>query len=215
MTQPCCNARLFASADGDELMLGTDAALVVLVPVFVSILVISGLRGRRSWGRTFGLSVLAVYAVGVVAVTLFPLPTSATYRALLADQGLVPRHNVVPFATWLATARAGAAVFGYQVGGNLLLLAPLGFLVPLLWSQRASLRAVAIIGGAVTLSIELTQFVIGAMLGVAYKAFDVDDLVLNLLGVVIGWALYRLLELRMTDRDGWSASRDWVRDTAS
>ena len=196
-------------------MLGTADALVVLVPVVGLVLVVSGLRGRRSWGRTFGLGVLAVYAVAVVAVTFFPLPTSATYRGFLADQGAVPRHNVVPFATWLATARAGAAVFGYQVGGNLLLLAPLGFLVPLLWPQRASLGAVAIIGGAVTLSIELTQFAIGAMLGVAYKAFDVDDLVLNLLGVAVGWGLYRLLELRMTDRDRWSASRDWVRDTAS
>lgn len=195
-------------------MLGTDDVLLVLVPIVVVVLMAGGLRGRRSWGRTFGLSMLAVYAVGVVAVTLFPLPTSASYRALLADQGLLPRHNAVPFATWLATARAGSAVFAYQIGGNLLLLAPLGFLTPLLWPQLASLRPVAIIGGAVTLSIELTQFVIGAVLGVAYKAFDVDDLVLNLLGVVIGWALYRLLEVRMTDRNAWSAPRDWIRETS-
>jgi len=47
-------------------MLGTDDVLVVLVPLAVVILVAGGLRGRRSWGRTFGLIVLAVYAVGVV-----------------------------------------------------------------------------------------------------------------------------------------------------
>ncbi|MCA1784187.1 MAG: VanZ family protein [Intrasporangiaceae bacterium] len=102
-----------------------------------------------------------------------------------------------------------------QIGGNLLVLPPLAFLVPLHWPQQASLRTVETVRGTVTLVIEVTQFAMRALLGVSYKAFDVDDLMLNLLGVVAGWALYRLLDVRMPDRNGWSAARHWGRAAPS
>jgi hypothetical protein len=41
-----------------------------------------------------------------------------------------------------------------------------------------------IVGGV---SIEAAQLAISAMLGFAYRAIDIDDVILNAIGIAIGW----------------------------
>ncbi|QXJ20482.1 VanZ family protein [Actinomadura graeca] len=71
-----------------------------------------------------------------------------------------------------------------QIGGNLALLAPLGVLLPVVWvSLRGPIR-LALLTGMCSLAIETVQgaFVIG-------RAFDVDDVILNVAGVVLAYLL--------------------------
>jgi glycopeptide antibiotics resistance protein len=71
-----------------------------------------------------------------------------------------------------------------QIGGNLALLAPLGVLLPIVWrSLRGPLRLV-LLTGAFSLAIETVQ---GAV--VMGRAFDVDDVILNVTGVLIAYIL--------------------------
>lgn len=74
--------------------------------------------------------------------------------------------------------------------GNIVAFVPFGFLLPLLFShshKNMSLLRVVLASLCVSLSFELTQLML------SIGTFDVDDLLLNTTGGVIGYAFYRLL----------------------
>lgn len=81
----------------------------------------------------------------------------------------------------------------YHVVGNLVWFVPLGLAGPLLCglpgSRLPDLRRPAVVfaaGAALSFALELTQFVL------ATGASDVDDILLNALGALLGWGLWRL-----------------------
>lgn len=69
-----------------------------------------------------------------------------------------------------------------QVGGNLMLLAPLGILLPVVFTTMRGPIRLALVGGLLSLGIEAVQ---GAL--VMGRAFDVDDVILNTAGVVLAY----------------------------
>jgi glycopeptide antibiotics resistance protein len=71
-----------------------------------------------------------------------------------------------------------------QVGGNLALLAPLGVLLPLVWTSLRGPVRLALLTGLFSLAIETIQ---GAL--VVGRAFDIDDVILNVAGVVLAYLL--------------------------
>jgi glycopeptide antibiotics resistance protein len=71
-----------------------------------------------------------------------------------------------------------------QIGGNLALLAPLGVLLPLVWTSLRGPIRLALLTGAFSLAIETVQ---GAV--VIGRAFDIDDVILNVAGVMIAYIL--------------------------
>ena len=73
---------------------------------------------------------------------------------------------------------------------NAILFVPLGALLPLLFDS-CRLRKTTAIGFALSLLIELSQLF-------NYRATDIDDLMMNTLGTVIGYVLYTLLLRRLT-----------------
>ena len=83
------------------------------------------------------------------------------------------------FAYYAKLARIGYwRYFTYLFVGNLLWFAPAGILTRL---RGGKLRQAALAGLALSLLIETAQFVLGS--GVS----ELDDLVLNSLGAVLGW----------------------------
>ncbi|WP_455351079.1 VanZ family protein [Streptomyces sp. SYSU K217416] len=139
---------------------------------------------RPSWGRTV-LRVLAVGAAlaGLVAfswvlakLTLVPSPASED----LVTTNLRPGASLRKYAedyTFLAAAK--------QVGGNLLLGVPFGVLLPVLVPRQLRLLRVVFLTVAVMVLVELAQ---GAI--VQGRAFDIDDVILNTTGALIGYYLF-------------------------
>lgn len=70
--------------------------------------------------------------------------------------------------------------------GNVILFAPFGFLPAVLWRGSRWYKALAI-AVCVTAAIESWQYFIG-------RTFDVDDLLLNAAGALLGWLLWLLLK---------------------
>lgn len=90
--------------------------------------------------------------------------------------------NLLPFKTiWpYLTGEFGLLIGGLNIVGNIIFLIPLGLLLPKLFSRINQLR-VLLIAVLFCLAIELTQayFKIGI--------FDIDDVLLNVLGVMVGY----------------------------
>jgi glycopeptide antibiotics resistance protein len=72
---------------------------------------------------------------------------------------------------------------------------PLGVLLPILWPSRRSLIAVVSAGLAISLALEAVQVTLSLLIGAPYRVADVDDVIINVLGVALGYGLYRAIRL--------------------
>lgn len=133
-----------------------------------------------------------VYILMVLGKTLFPIPISEYYVNLIHEQGTAARNNFIPFSDIYNTIHSGMLnVIIMQIGGNLILLAPLGFYAPLLSLKFKNLKSTLLLGFIVALIIESAQLVISLIIGLTYRSFVFDDLMLNTFGTVIGFAIIK------------------------
>ena len=68
---------------------------------------------------------------------------------------------------------------------NVAIFVPLGTLLPLAWKKLKSFWKVFLSASAFIITIEFLQYFVG-------RASDIDDYILNILGVIIGYILYKL-----------------------
>jgi glycopeptide antibiotics resistance protein len=102
--------------------------------------------------------------------------------------GQVVTDNLVPFHTiGVYLANLGSGFWVAQAIGNLLLLMPIGALGPLVLPWLGRWWRVLVVAALTSVAIEAVQ---GALL--ADRAADVDDLILNVLGALLGYAVLRL-----------------------
>lgn len=84
--------------------------------------------------------------------------------------------NILPFAS--------EGITTYIL--NIILFMPLGFLLPTIWPQFRTIKNVAYTGLFFSLAIELSQLL-------NHRITDIDDLLMNTLGAIIGYLIYRAL----------------------
>jgi len=101
--------------------------------------------------------------------------------------------NLAPFHTINSFFRHFIpGVFMVNIVGNIVMFIPWGFGLPLLWKKRQSAFSMILFSALLPLFIETTQLFIG-------RSVDVDDLILNFTGGLIGGFCYHLLR-RKTDK---------------
>ncbi|WP_062467350.1 VanZ family protein [Demequina maris] len=185
---------------GPDLNVGTLVTVVLSVAVLpLAMLPALGVVVRR-YGRLPAwplLSALGLLGAGsaLAAFTVFPLPEPGQ---LACDGGTVATHaQLVPFASIppilheLGEAGLLGTLTGFtflQVALNVLLFVPYGFFL----HQVTRWRPLVITGiAAVTsLLIEVTQgTAVFGLYPCPYRTFDVDDLLTNTLGGVVGLAI--------------------------
>lgn len=168
----------------------------MLFPAVLALVTVAGLaiRKREGFWRTFVSLCFTSYLCALVAVTMFPIPVDPRLIADRSAAGFL-HNNLIPFSTISNAFSDGITYFALQVGGNLLLLVPFGLMLPVLQPRfhgfGRSLRAIA----TAALSVEIAQYAVSAAIGYTYRQADVDDLILNVAGGLIGFGLYRLLAL--------------------
>ncbi|MGR8009914.1 VanZ family protein [Streptomyces hypolithicus] len=138
---------------------------------------------RPSWGRAVlrALAMLVAFACLVVFSAVLARLTLAPSQAseALVTTNLQPGASLRQYAedyTFLAACK--------QIGGNLLLGVPFGLLLPVLMPRSHRLLRVTALTVLVMVLVEMAQ---GAV--VTGRAFDVDDVILNTTGALIGYFL--------------------------
>lgn len=137
-----------------------------------------------------------LYATMTLAVTFLPLPGPGAKRLSQTVQShpfqwITDIHTELlkhglPMADWFTTQTFQQATM------NVLLFVPLGFFARTLWKR--GLAGATLLGFGASLLIEITQLT--ANFGTApyvYRIFDVDDLLNNTGGAVLGWVAGALL----------------------
>ena len=101
--------------------------------------------------------------------------------------------NLIPFRTLqLFAGLLDSGVRSYirmaiiNLGGNIIMFLPLGFLLPRVFQQLTSLPRVLVTTTVLITAVEILQFF--TLVG----SCDIDDLILNVLGSGIGYGIHKL-----------------------
>lgn len=135
---------------------------------------------------------LAVYVLALIYILFLRGRGNVYMQALTFDEYAKYAVNLVPFETimvfWRALKenRINTDIALLNIFGNIALFVPFGFLIPVFEKKLRSLWKCAAVSLAVILVVETLQllFKVGS--------FDVDDIILNMAGVVIGYAVYKI-----------------------
>lgn len=170
------------------------------IPFFLGLsafLAVVPILWRRKWTMFYWVcfALFWMYLLAVVSVTIFPIPISDNLLALwtkgpfmftLAHINLLP-FNYFTFFNKYVVVR--------ELVRNVILTIPFGigipFLMPLNKKERFWLAL------APGLWIEAAQLLVSLSLAGTYRAIDITDVILNTLGVWIGYALFHLLALKL------------------
>lgn len=126
-------------------------------------------------------------AFGVYLLVLLKI---TVFRAGISLSNLFRNGIVIYdfFAGYLEMIRYGMFFeFIYLFVGNIIWFVPFGFLLPCLSKRFSTFPRVLLSGLFLSLVIEFLQYAFGT--GIS----EADDLILNTLGALIGYALYRLI----------------------
>ena len=156
-------------------------------------------RGRRlSLPREILLLIFVIYLSGLAAATLTPNRSSRMRAEGRGGIDLQPNLASLTCSSAdlpkVSTARSFCV---RNARGNFMLFFPLGILLPLVSRNLRFWRGVQI-AIAVSFSIELLQYLSSAF--GSYRAADVNDFILNVLGASLGLVLMFLLRLRPGSR---------------
>lgn len=137
----------------------------------------------------------ATYLIIVLLLTLQPLFVSS-HRISIDEIRLYGLPwNIKPFSLitqqWKNVLAGQKGAFR-QFYGNILMFIPVGILMPFIFKKTQRFRWALLGGFLFTFCIESLQFIL-CLAGMCLREFDVDDLILNTLGALVGHGIYKLV----------------------
>lgn len=112
-------------------------------------------------------------------LVLFQLVTSQDLNSYMGRNNFIPFQEIFRYSI-------GSRLFFKNIIGNVLLFVPYGFFASFYLKLKKPIK-VLLISFIASLSIESTQFMIG-------RVFDVDDILLNIVGGLLGFTIYYLFD---------------------
>jgi glycopeptide antibiotics resistance protein len=146
----------------------------------------------RPW-RILLLLLLSIYVLFLFNLTLFQFPSSH------------PPPNLIPLRSIVGDWRVGGRIFVVNFLGNIVAFMPVGVIPSVVRPGRTMVWHAASFSLLLSAIIESGQYVSG------HRVADVDDLILNTLGGLLGYVTLRCLRGHFVIRDG----RDNVRNSSS
>ncbi|MBS6196497.1 MAG: VanZ family protein [Clostridiales bacterium] len=150
------------------------SGIMIMVIPFLALVLVK----KSNFCHSTGIVLMGIYLGMVWNIT--GLPGITSFRMEISG-GL----SLIPFRD--------VSAFGYTA--NVIMLMPLGILMPLLWKNCRKLWKTAAAGFMTSLSIECLQLF-------TFRATDVDDLIMNTLGAAAGYGIFcviRRLLPKMTE----------------
>ena len=156
--------------------------LYVSLAILAIALIVLWVQGK-SLSYLLFCAVFGIYLIGVVSVVVFPLhvPDGDLYSAFSLQVNLVP-FNFGSCDHHILCLR--------NVYENILLTIPFGFGVSFIANIKP--RNILWMALAVGLAFEILQLVISLVVRSSFRVVDINDVLLNAIGVLIGYGLFRI-----------------------
>lgn len=135
--------------------------------------------------------ILIIYFLLLSRLILFRYPLYTLIMSAQSDSHLIPASiNLTPFKTIFIYLK-GAPYLNIALKnliGNIVIFFPFGFLVPLMTDRVNSYIKIALCSAGLSLLFESAQLILRV------GSFDVDDLLLNTLGGILGYMILKLIK---------------------
>lgn len=145
-------------------------------------------KTKRRWGRILARIVFVLYLV-VLAYFLFFSERYGRGDARMYRYNLTPFKEIKRFIQY--REQLGWEYFVVNIYGNILAFLPFGFFLPIISVANRRFMNVALYSFEFSLGIELVQ------LSFQVGIFDVDDLIMNTIGGILGFILYWLFRRKL------------------
>lgn len=166
------------------MLVGSLLAIVLFVPL---VAVSYRRHGGMTTMRSLGWAALLFWVLGLLAYTLLPLPNPDAIRCTTPQLVLGASLDDIAARGLVEESLLANPAF-QQVLLNVVLFLPLGGLLRIWFGQPVWVAA--LLGFGLSLLVETTQLTgVWGLYPCAYRHFDVDDLVTNTAGAILGWAI--------------------------
>lgn len=152
---------------------------------FVSLVIILIVLWMQKKGFSYLLffAIFWIYLMGVVSVVVFPFPIDSS------NPNFRLSVNLVPFNFGSCFDYLPEACFK-TIHENILLTIPFGFAINFIAFIRS--RNIVWLAVAVGLVFEFSQLVISLTFRTSFRSVDVNDVILNATGVLIGYSIFKI-----------------------
>ena len=141
------------------------------------------------WKREAFLLLIYINFSVIIRFTFFPMSkVDGRIQPLIFDiaTAFPFRVNLIPFVNLFDYDNKRDLLL--NVIGNVAMFIPSGIVLPIVYKRLDTFGRVLVAGAGISLCIEIIQ------LPFRVRATDIDDLVLNTVGVIVGYGLYSLIQ---------------------
>ncbi len=157
--------------------IGIDCISSIIFVIPAIIILQHAVFRQRNFHQLIAMLLFALYSMAVFSVV--GIPAAGTFKVDFSFH-LIPLVDIVnsPLAYIKNTIL------------NIILFVPMGFFVPAIWKNYRSMRRTLFMGLALSVSIEILQIF-------TFRLTDIDDLIANTAGTVIGYDLSKMFSFKL------------------
>lgn len=137
-------------------------------------------------------SLIYFYIIALISITIFPIPIDKRYfaeAAIPAKNNYIPFHGIYELIKYSKTFKV---VLLIPLIGNIFLFIPFGFFLRM-EKPILKVKKLLLVGFLMSLSVEMFQLIISASIHFLYRSIDVDDLICNTVGTIVGFYMCNYL----------------------
>ena len=161
-----------------------ESYLLAILVSMVLITIINIILNKKSSGKIkwqhylFGYFLILYLVISLKDIVGFPTLSDLERKVMLGVPIFDPVLNFIPLSS------------GIEISTilNIIFFMPFGFLLPTLWNKFRKFIPTVFAGFIFSLIIEVGQLF-------AIRATDVDDLIMNTLGTILGFILFKILSI--------------------
>lgn len=133
---------------------------------------------HKSYLYLLFFTIMFVYLCSVIKITQFPIYMDEYQRAAFGGQNVWKEMNLIPFKN----------VLNMTSLLNVIMTIPLGFGLPFL--IKANIKKIVIFGFLAGFLLETMQLLTALYAGYTFRIVDINDLIFNFLGTIIGYLVF-------------------------
>ena len=157
------------------------AIVLLAIWTIYRILVLKKSKDKNSF-RELIINIFFIYFLVLIKITICKMD------ALQIDLNGNKVINYIPLVETIKMFKDDGMRFAlYNVIGNIILFMPLGFFIPLLFNKKNKISYIVAYGAIISTAIEVIQ------LQQTYNITDIDDIIFNTLGAILGYLVFNVL----------------------
>jgi len=163
---------------------------VIVAAVFVSVCLLKKRWQKRPGGKkeNIWLLIFILYFVGLMYVSFYPNPARETQAEQFS--------SVTPFVGIYYAFKYHITHTMLQYFLNILLYIPFGILVPIIFKKVFNYGRMIVRAGIFIVVVECLQWI----LPFSNRIFDMEDILCNMLGVIVGFSIYILFKKVLSEK---------------